>query len=362
MLLDEATSALDAESELVVQQALYKVMSGRTAIIVAHRLSTIRSVDRILVLKNGQIIEQGNHSELVSKGGEYAALVRLQVADNLKDSVTTDEVEISAVSGLKDLTDNHSNKHGTSLMKLKEIQPAEDKLTSPASASTSSVWELVKLNAPEWPYAVLGSVGAILAGMSAPLFAFGITYILTAFYSYDSHHIKQEIEWVSLIFVGGAILCIPVYWLQHYFYTLMGERLTMRVRLLMFTGSFLSSFYSQFPYLQWNYISRTNFLLLKSAILSNEVGWFDSDENSTGSLTSKLAANATLVRTSLADRLSTVVQNVALMATAFVIAFTLSWRISSVVIATFPLLVGASIAEVCSRRKNYDPYFFIQSS
>ncbi|KAK1392920.1 putative xenobiotic-transporting ATPase [Heracleum sosnowskyi] len=96
----------------------------------------------------------------------------------------------------------------------------------------------------------------------------------------------------------------------------MGERLTMRVRLLMFT-----------------------------AILSNEVGWFDSDENSTGSLTSKLAANATLVRSSLADRLSTVVQNVALMVTAFVIAFTLSWRISSVVIATFPLLVGASITE-----------------
>ncbi|KAL1822889.1 hypothetical protein ACET3Z_009667 [Daucus carota] len=316
LLLDEATSALDAESELVVQKALYKVMSGRTAIIVAHRLSTIRSVDRILVLKNGQIIEQGNHSELVSKGGEYAALVRLQVAENLKDSVTTDEVEISAASSFKDLTDNHSSKHRTSLMKSKEIQPAEHKLTSPTSASTSSVWELVKLNAPEWPYAVLGSVGAILAGMSAPLFAFGITYILTAFYSYDSHHIKQEIEWVSLIFVGGAILCIPVYWLQHYFYTLMGERLTMRVRLLMFT-----------------------------AILSNEVGWFDSDENSTGSLTSKLAANATLVRTSLADRLSTIVQNVALMATAFVIAFTLSWRISSVVIATFPLLVGASIAE-----------------
>lgn len=239
LLLDEATSALDAESELIVQQALHKVMSGRTAIIVAHRLSTIRSVDRILVLNNGQITEQGNHSELVSKGGEFAALVRLQVSENIKDSVTTGDSETSAVSSFKDLTDNHSNEPETSLIKLREIQPAEHKLTSPSSASTSSVWELVKLNAPEWPYAVLGSVGAILAGMSAPLFAFGITYVLTAFYSYDSHHIKQEIQWVSLIFVGGAILCIPVYWLQHYFYTLMGERLTMRVRLLMFTGSFL---------------------------------------------------------------------------------------------------------------------------
>ncbi|KAK3007331.1 hypothetical protein RJ639_016747, partial [Escallonia herrerae] len=82
-----------------------------------------------------------------------------------------------------------------------------------------------------------------------------------------------------------------------------------------------------------------------SAILSSEVGWFDLDENSTGSLTSKLAADATLVRSALADRLSTIVQNVALTVTAFVIAFTLSWRIASVIIATYPLLIGASITE-----------------
>ncbi|PRQ27239.1 putative xenobiotic-transporting ATPase [Rosa chinensis] len=81
------------------------------------------------------------------------------------------------------------------------------------------------------------------------------------------------------------------------------------------------------------------------SILSNEVGWFDLDENNTGSLTSILAANATLVRSALADRLSTIVQNLSLIATAFVISFTLSWRIAAVVVATLPLLVGASITE-----------------
>lgn len=70
------------------------------------------------------------------------------------------------------------------------------------------------------------------------------------------------------------------------------------------------------------------------------------EENSTGSLTSILAADATMVRSALADRLSTIVQNVALTVTAFVIAFTLSWRLAAVVVASFPLLVGASIAEV----------------
>lgn len=81
-------------------------------------------------------------------------------------------------------------------------------------------------------------------------------------------------------------------------------------------------------------------------MLRNEVGWFDKDENGIGLLMSKLAADATLVRSALADRLSTLVQNAALAVTASVIAFSLSWRVASVVIATFPLLIAASIAEV----------------
>lgn len=83
-----------------------------------------------------------------------------------------------------------------------------------------------------------------------------------------------------------------------------------------------------------------------AAILSNEVGWFDLDENNTGSLTSILASDATLVRSALADRISTVVQNVALTVSAFVIAFIFSWRLAAVVVASLPLLIGASITEV----------------
>ncbi|EXB60649.1 ABC transporter B family member 13 [Morus notabilis] len=82
-----------------------------------------------------------------------------------------------------------------------------------------------------------------------------------------------------------------------------------------------------------------------ATMLSNEVGWFDLEENNTGSLTSILAADATLVRSALADRLSTIVQNIALTVTAFVIAFILSWRIAAVVVASLPLLIGASITE-----------------
>ena len=74
-MLDEATSALDSESEALIQDALEKLMKGRTSIVVAHRLSTVASMDRIVVLDNGKIIEQGSHEELLKKkNGAYPKL------------------------------------------------------------------------------------------------------------------------------------------------------------------------------------------------------------------------------------------------------------------------------------------------
>ena len=78
LLLDEATSALDAQSEQLVQKALEHLMLGRTTLVIAHRLATIRDADKILVLEAGRIIDQGTHDELVAKGGRYAELARLQ--------------------------------------------------------------------------------------------------------------------------------------------------------------------------------------------------------------------------------------------------------------------------------------------
>jgi ATP-binding cassette subfamily B (MDR/TAP) protein 1 len=75
LLLDEATSALDAESERVVQDALDRLMVGRTTVVVAHRLSTIRDADTIAVVYKGHIVEQGTHQELVNMNGSYARLV-----------------------------------------------------------------------------------------------------------------------------------------------------------------------------------------------------------------------------------------------------------------------------------------------
>jgi len=78
LLLDEATSSLDSESETLVQQALKRLMLNRTSIVIAHRLATVQSCDRILVIDNGRIVEEGTHASLASAGGLYARLAKLQ--------------------------------------------------------------------------------------------------------------------------------------------------------------------------------------------------------------------------------------------------------------------------------------------
>ena len=81
LVLDEATSALDSESEALIQEALANLMKGRTSIVVAHRLSTIRACDRIIYLEKGKIVEDGNYDELIALNGRFAELVERQRID-----------------------------------------------------------------------------------------------------------------------------------------------------------------------------------------------------------------------------------------------------------------------------------------
>lgn len=81
LILDEATSSIDTRTEIQIQKAFQKMMQGRTSFIVAHRLSTIREADVILVMKDGNIIEQGDHKTLLARNGFYAELYKSQFAE-----------------------------------------------------------------------------------------------------------------------------------------------------------------------------------------------------------------------------------------------------------------------------------------
>jgi ATP-binding cassette subfamily B protein len=89
LILDEATASIDSYTEMLIQQALHRLMEGRTGMVIAHRLATIRSADRIIVLQDGQIIETGNHDELMELGGLYARLYSMNYAsfDDIPDEL-----------------------------------------------------------------------------------------------------------------------------------------------------------------------------------------------------------------------------------------------------------------------------------
>ena len=84
LILDEATSSLDSESEVLIQQAMERLMAGRTTLVIAHRLSTVRALDRLLVFDQGRIVEQGTHAALIQHGGIYRRLFDRQALELTK--------------------------------------------------------------------------------------------------------------------------------------------------------------------------------------------------------------------------------------------------------------------------------------
>ncbi|KAL2629414.1 hypothetical protein R1flu_014100 [Riccia fluitans] len=318
LLLDEATSALDPGSKQIVQEAVDRLMVGRTTVVVTHQLAAIRNADCIIVMHNGSITEVGTHDELIGIGdrGTYAGLVRLQEtgyyphggssAPGYKQHPKIGK-ELMAGPGVK----TKGCKSGRVAGGDTELQDID----TPCNAGPALI-RLLRLNSSEWHYGLLGTIGAIIAGCEFPLVALTIGQVLTTFYSPDKIYMEREVRKYTLIFTAAILIVVMGHVLQHFYFASMGETLTARVRKLMFSG-----------------------------ILKNEMGWYDRPESNSNVLAMCLASDAASVRSAIADRICTVVQNVSLVTTAFVIAFFLQWKVACVTFATFPLLIASLVGE-----------------
>ncbi|KAL9856011.1 ABC transporter B family member 10 [Arabidopsis thaliana] len=304
LLLDEATSALDAESEKIVQEALDRVMVGRTTVVVAHRLSTVRNADIIAVVGGGKIIESGSHDELISNpDGAYSSLLRIQEAasPNLNHTPSL-PVSTKPLPELP-ITETTSSIHQS------VNQPDT---TKQAKVTVGRLYSMIR---PDWKYGLCGTLGSFIAGSQMPLFALGIAQALVSYYM-DWETTQNEVKRISILFCCGSVITVIVHTIEHTTFGIMGERLTLRVRQKMF-----------------------------SAILRNEIGWFDKVDNTSSMLASRLESDATLLRTIVVDRSTILLENLGLVVTAFIISFILNWRLTLVVLATYPLIISGHISE-----------------
>ncbi|KAF0916968.1 hypothetical protein E2562_015135 [Oryza meyeriana var. granulata] len=321
LLLDEATSALDAESERIVQEALDRVMTNRTTVIVAHRLSTVRNADTIAVIHQGSLVEKGPHHELLKDpGGAYSQLIKLQEAnrqdksDRKGDSGARSGKQLSInQSASRSRRSSRDNSHHSFSVPFGmplgiDIQDGSSDKLCDEMPQDVPLSRLASLNKPEIPVLILGSIASVISGVIFPIFAILLSNVIKAFYE-PPHQLRRDSQfWSSMFLVFGAVyfLSLPV---SSYLFSIAGCSLIKRIRLMTF-----------------------------EKVVNMEIEWFDHSENSSGAIGARLSADAAKVRGLVGDALQLVVQNTTTLIAGLVIAFVSNWELSLIILALIPLI------------------------
>ncbi|CAA3003404.1 ABC transporter B family member 9-like [Olea europaea subsp. europaea] len=329
LLLDEATSALDAESERLVQDALENVMTDRTTVVVAHRLTTIRNADHIAVVQAGKLVEQGTHAELVrNPNGAYSQLVRMQEGTKQVDNNEgTDLQKMDSYSEgnlSKSSSQRISMRRSTSNGLLpspfgvpghidyQEAQTEDTRDEKELKVSKEhkkvSIRRLAYLNKPELPYLLLGSLAAGAHGVVFPIFGLLLSSAIKIFFE-PAHKLRKDSRFWGLMLVVLGICTLVVVPIQNSFFGIAGGKLIQRIRSLSF-----------------------------KKVVHQEISWFDNPRNSSGAVGARLSTDASTVRSLVGDALALIVQNVATVIAGLVIAFTANWLLAIIILLVLPLV------------------------
>uniref|UniRef100_A0A672TUM3 ATP-binding cassette sub-family B member 5 n=1 Tax=Strigops habroptila TaxID=2489341 RepID=A0A672TUM3_STRHB len=299
LLLDEATSALDTQSESVVQAALDKARAGRTTIVVAHRLSTIRTADTIAGFERGIVVEQGTHNELMLQKGVYYSLVMQQVRAN---------IFIFFLHFIKLLNAgkwSHFLFCNSCILSRKLVAfPFLQEENLPAVPYS----RILALNKPEWLYVLLGVIAAAVLGGVHPTFALVYGKVIG---------VKKRSK--NTLLLSLMFLLLGVITLAGFMFGKSGEILTMRLRSLSF-----------------------------KTLLQQEIGWYDDQKNAVGVLLTWLATDASQVKGATGSRLGLMTMTLFTLLTAIIIAFVYNWQLTLLILACIPFLVATNAVSLSS--------------
>ncbi|XP_067932585.1 ATP-dependent translocase ABCB1-like [Watersipora subatra] len=354
LLLDEATSALDTQSEAIVQDALDKASKGRTTIVIAHRLSTVRGADRIFAFQKGQVHEKGTHEELMNMKGIYYSLVMRQVQKE-REEAEENEHDLMKVRNNKNLSyaieDNedsaqvqlqpngHTLDRSGSLKQTKrqdstrsekisvsdlgnlELHAGEAKTITMEEkerrkdikrAAKMSMIDLLKMNGPEWHFILGGAIAAMLAGTAHLALVVLLSAFVGALALPDPEEQKAQVAIISGLCALFGLVNAILLAIQSSCFATSGERLTRRLRQQSF-----------------------------AVIVKQEISYFDMEENAIGLLASRVASDASLVKGATGQRVGIIIQSLSTVIAALTVSFFYMWELTLAIMLFAPVMMGA---------------------